>query len=56
MNKIAQGRIDEGTKKGIFFTMGVLLNVISILNFNQYSVPALVGIFVGIFLIIKSLS
>ena len=48
--------IDEGTKKGLFFTLGVLLNVISILNFNQYQIPAIIGIFFGIFLIVKSLS
>jgi len=49
-------RIDKGTEKAIFFILGVMLNLISILNFNQYQIPAIIGIFLGIFFIVKSLS
>jgi len=56
MKKSYWDQIDEGTKKAILFIMGVLLNLVSILNFNQFQVPAIIGIFLGIFFIVKSLS
>lgn len=49
-------KLDEGTKKAVLFVMGVLLSLISILNFSQYQALSIIGIFVGIFFIVKSLS
>lgn len=47
---------DEGTKKSIIFIMGLILEIISLINYNQYQIPAIIGIIFGIFLIVKSLS
>lgn len=49
-------KIDEGTKKGLYFSIGALLAVISVYNFNQYQIPAFFGILLGIFFIVKALS
>lgn len=49
-------QLDEGTKKGIYFAIGVLLSVVSVLNYKDYQVLALIGILVGIFFIVKALS
>lgn len=43
-------KIDKSTKKGIFFSIGVLLSVISVFNFNKFTVLAFIGILLGIFL------
>ncbi len=48
--------IDEGTKKSLMFICGLILEIISLINYNQYQIPALIGILFGIFLIAKSLS
>lgn len=47
---------DEGTKKTLMFISGLILEVISLINYNQYQIPAIIGILFGIFLIVKSLS
>ena len=49
-------KIDKGTKNGIYFSLGTLLSIISVVNFNQYQIPAFVGILLGIFFIVKALS
>jgi hypothetical protein len=49
-------QIEEGTKKTILFLMGVLLEVLSLMYYNSYQIPAIIGIFLGIFFIVKSLS
>lgn len=48
--------LDEGTKKALMFISGLILEIISLINYNQYQIPAIVGILFGIFLIVKSLS
>mgnify|MGYP001560531121 CR=1 FL=1 len=48
--------IDEGTKKGFYFSLGALLTLISVINFNQYQIPAFLGILLGVFFIVKALS
>ena len=49
-------KIDDGTKKGLFFALGVLLIVVSVFNFNRNQILAFIGILVGIFFIVKALS
>ena len=49
-------KLDESTKKGIYFSIGALLTVISVFNFNEYQIPSFFGILLGIFFIVKSLS
>jgi len=49
-------KIDDGTKKGLFFALGVLLSVVSVFNFNRNQILAFIGILVGIFFIVKALS
>ncbi len=48
--------MDEGTKKGLFFAIGVLLSTISVFNFDKSQVLSFIGILVGIFFIVKALS
>ncbi len=48
--------IDEGTKKGLLFVGGVLIALISILNYEKYQIISIIGIFIAIFLIVKALS
>jgi len=48
--------INESTKNGLYFTVGSLLSVISVLNFNDYQIPSFFGILIGIFFIVKALS
>ena len=48
--------MDEGTKKGFYFAGGALLSVISVFNFDQYQIPAFIGILLSIFFIVKALS
>lgn len=48
--------IDKSTKKGILFSVGVLLSVISVFNFNKSPILAFIGILVAIFFIVKALS
>ncbi|MBI2629247.1 hypothetical protein HYW74_04135 [Candidatus Pacearchaeota archaeon] len=47
---------DDSTKKTLMFVSGLILEVISLVNYNQYQIPAIIGILFGIFLIVKSLS
>lgn len=49
-------KVDASTLKAIYFIIGILLNLISLLNYNEYQIPAIIGIFVGIFFIVKALS
>jgi len=49
-------RLDEGTKKGIYFSVGALITVTSVFNFNNYQIPAFFCILLGIFFIVKALS
>jgi len=49
-------KIDEGTKKGLYFAGGVLLSVISVFNFDKNQILAFIGILIGIFFIVKALS
>lgn len=49
-------KLNEGTKKGLYFAIGVLLSVISVFNFSKNQVLAFVGILLGIFFIVKALS
>lgn len=49
-------KIDEGTKKGFYFAIGVLLSVVGVVNFNQSQILSIIGILVGIFFIVKALS
>ena len=49
-------KLDEGTKKGLFFSLGELLSVISVFNFDKNQVIAFAGILLGIFFIVKALS
>ena len=49
-------RLDEGTKKGLYFSIGALLTVISVSNFNEFQTPSFFGILLGMFFIVKALS
>ena len=49
-------KIDEGTKKGIYFSVSALITVLSVFNFNQYQIPAFFSILLGMFFIVKALS
>mgnify|MGYP001558459312 CR=1 FL=1 len=53
---MARKFFDNGSLKALYFIIGVILNLISIINFNQYQILAIIGILVGIFFIVKSLS
>ena len=48
--------LDEGTKKGFYFTLGSLITLISVFNFNEYQIPSFLGLLLGMFLIVKALS
>jgi len=47
--------VKEGTVKSLMLVLGILLEVISIINYNQYLIPAVIGMFLGLFLIAKAL-
>ncbi len=49
-------KMEEGTKKGLFFAIGVLLSVIGVFNFDKSQVLAFIGILIGIFFIVKALT
>jgi len=47
---------NEETIKILMFISGIILEIISLINYNQYQIPAIIGVLFGIFLIVKSLS
>lgn len=47
--------LKESDKKIIMLIMGIILEVISLINYNSYQIPAIIGMFMGIYLIAKSL-
>ena len=49
-------KIEESTKKGIYFAVGVLLSTLSLFNFDKNQIFAFIGILIGIFFIVKALS